>query len=90
MVSMHEFASEQSYADKCFLGAIQGIDLTTDKGNKKSKNKSVTEQISNIDSQFMFGDPSDYSDMSEEEREAETSKMLSHWRGFSLSSSPKA
>lgn len=50
----------------------------------------MAEQIAEVDAQYIFGDQSDYEGMSEEQKEAETKKMLSHWKSFSLSSSPKA
>lgn len=87
---MYNSADKEKYEDKRFSAAIQGIDIDDGGKGKPSKGKSVREQIAETDAQFMFSEQSDYSNMSEEEKEAETKKMLSHWKGFSLSSSPKA
>lgn len=64
---------EEEYRKMKFQAALQGVDL-----DKESDKPSRT---SNPKSQVLFGRPSDYEHMTEEEREEATKKMMSHWKG---------
>lgn len=62
-----------------FLAAIQGIDIS--KSAQKVKPEELPEGIENP-KEFVFGDPDAYKNMSDEEKDALTQKMMGNWGSF--------
>lgn len=63
---------------------MHGVDIKDDKGSKSSKG-SEDSSVSNehVDPEVpLFGDPSEYEHMSEEERESLTQKMMGKHKTF--------
>lgn len=68
---------DEKYRDHRFLAAIQGINL--DKELKKTPSQTPTkEQQGN----FIFGDPTEYEKLTEDERVVLTSKMMGEHHGW--------
>lgn len=83
-----------------FLAAIQGIDLddrpsASDKESDKDSDDAPASQIKESkpinkpsagNKNLIFKDPREYEKMSQEERDALTQKMMSHWRKWASDS----
>ena len=83
---LFDSADKERYEDHRFLAAIQGIDI---EDNKEQDSSSQTVDISLEKEQFAFRDPKDYEHLSDDDRASMTHDMLTHWKKFSLHSSPK-
>ncbi len=78
---LYKTADEQRYQQNKFLAAIHGIDLEESAAEVTSQHN--TSPITTKKSQttpMLFGDPEQYSKLSEQERQTQTQKMLSHWK----------
>lgn len=74
---MFDKYQDDKYRDRSFLAAIQGIDL--DKEIKKTPTQTPTEEQQ---SNFIFGDPTEYEKLPEDDRIALTSKMMGEHQGW--------
>lgn len=68
---MFAYAQKDDYQHARMLAGFQGVDL--DKEAKKKAGESDGEG-----SKFMFKDPADYKDMTQEEKEEETQRMMGY------------
>jgi hypothetical protein len=80
---LYRSADDERYEYYRFLGALQGIDI-----DEKRTGETVNE-VKTEERQFLFQDPAVYQNMTEEEKQKETDKMLGHWKSFQLKTSPK-
>ena len=76
LIFLFESADKERYADFKVYAGLHGIDLDSEdlEGNKGSAAKKRTA--------YAFGDPAEYENMTDAERETETQHMMSHWKGF--------
>ena len=85
MFFLYRSADAERYNYYRFLGALQGVDIDASK-EKPTQTTSIKTQG---DKQFLFQAPEDYEKMTDEERKLKTDKMMEHWKGFQLKTSPK-
>jgi len=99
VVFLFESYDSSRYDDQRFMAAIHGIDMDAaeEDGVKPTAQQPVSKALpkstTNVEKPFLFRDPADYANMSEDERAAETRKMMGFWKPFAQgameSASPK-
>lgn len=71
-----------------FLAAINGIDLDDVKGNKEGSTSNHVSPKSSNKSKLLFGDPADYENYSDKEREDLTKQMLAKHKTWAKKGRP--
>lgn len=82
---LHKAADDALYSQNRFIAAIHGVDIEADDNKKSPERKSKATGpvgVSGGSAPMMFGDPDQYSHLSDQERKEQTQKMLKHWRPF--------
>jgi len=80
---LHAMADEAAYNQNQFLAAIHGIDIAapaTKHSSPRPGQAPHSQKKSTTNGPMLFGDPEQYSHLSDEERKALTQKMLKHWK----------
>ena len=72
-MSLHSFIVKRRNSDREFMASCFGAEIQKSKGDDVSDGS---------EDQILFGDPEDYKDMSEEEREELTIKMMPFYKQF--------
>ena len=87
LVKLFDYQMKSLEDEYRFHAAIHGIDL--DESVEQSTSSSRSKSTSGSESQFIFRDPAEYENMTDEEKTKATREMMTHWRGFSLKNTPK-
>jgi len=76
---LHKAADDQLYGRNRFMAAIHGIDIDTPAAEKPvgGPPRVATKRAG---SKMLFGDPAEYTHLSEQERAELTQNMLKHWK----------
>lgn len=75
---------ERKYDEYKFYAGLHGVDLDNlDEGEGRSKDKPGNlDKAKKPKNQFLFRHPSEYENMSPEERQTLTDEMMSHWKSW--------
>ena len=79
---LHKAADDYAYNQNVFLAAIHGIDMEETSTKIKAAPQTTTTKTTTKhtpDNGVLFGDPEQYSHLSDQERTDLTQKMLKHW-----------
>lgn len=79
---MVEFVEKKKYNEYKFFAAISGIDLEKELSKETGDSKSLLENQQKKQDLPLFMDPDDYDNLSEEEREKMTEKMMSRHKNW--------
>jgi len=74
---LFEHAQKREYDTMKFNAALQGVDL--DKGKEKETGNPVTEKFDGVE---LFGDPKDYENLSQEEKERKTKELMTKMKSW--------
>jgi len=88
LLFMFESGDKERYSDQKFAAALQGVDLDGETGATPGSQPPKAAPVQKGDG-MLFGSPEDYENMTQEEREAQTTQMMKHWRNFSLVNNPR-